>query len=206
METVALIPAYNEGERIGDVVREIREYVDRVLVVDDGSEDGTVEIAREAGAEILTHEENRGYLEALKTGFRSVDADVVVTLDADGEMDPGFIPDLVEPIEGGEADLVMGRRSEVPRLSERFLSRLAGFVVDVSDTGTGYRAIRGELAGQMELHGVCPCGTFVLEAERLGAEVVEVPVENREVDKPKGSAWKHIIQFWHVLVKIVELL
>jgi len=122
------------------------------------------------------------------SGFESVDADVFITLDADGEIDPSFIPELVDPIEKGEADLVLGERDEVPRISERFLSWLAGFSVDVSNTGTGYRAISGELAREMELRGVCPCGTFVLEAEQLGGKIVEVSVENRNIDKPKEIA------------------
>ncbi len=199
MKTAAVIPAYDEEERIGDVVREAREYVDEVLVVDDGSADSTAEAARESGAEVIEHGENRGYLRALRTGFRSVEADVIVTLDADGEMDPSYIPVLVEPIESGEADLVLGSREEVPRVSERLLSALAGLRLDVSDTGTGYRALTCDLAKRMELEGVCPCGTFVLEAKKLGAEILEVPVVNRKIRKPKGVAWKHFLQFWYLV-------
>lgn len=205
MKTIALIPAHNEGERVGDVVRELNEYVDRIIVVDDSSSDDTAEAAREAGAEVVTHEENRGYLEALKTGFRKIDdEDVVVTLDADGEMDPSYIPHLLGPIERGEADLVLGRRGEVPRISERFLSSLAGLSVDVSDTGSGFRALRGELAKGLELRGVCPCGTFVIEAHRLGAEIVEVPVEMRAIQKRRGIAWKHLLQFLYLLGALIN--
>ncbi|KXA96080.1 hypothetical protein AKJ37_06070 [candidate division MSBL1 archaeon SCGC-AAA259I09] len=198
MRTVAVIPAYNEESRIGGVIEEVKDFVDRVIVVDDGSGDRTGEVAEEYGADVVRHETNSGYLKALKSGFRNSDEEVIVTLDADGEMDPSYIPELVEPIRKGEASLVLGVRKRVPRVSERFLSALSGLKVDVSDTGTGFRAIRGELARTLELHGVCPCGTFVLEAEKLGAGIAEVPVETREVEKPKRVAWKHFIQFWHV--------
>jgi len=199
MKRTALIPAFNEAGSIGEVVSEVEEYVDRVLVVDDGSTDGTAEVSREVGAEVVEHEVNEGYLGALRTGFRKVEGGVVVTLDADGEMDPRFVPDLVEPVESGEADLVLGRRGEIPRASERFLSFVAGLFVDAEDTGTGFRALRGELARRMELRGVCPCGTFVLEAADLGAEISEVPVVNRSARGHRGVAWRHFFQFWYVL-------
>lgn len=203
MKTVALIPAYNEANRITKVIKEVKKYVDEVTVVDDGSSDSTIENAREAGAKVLTHSKNKGYLETLKTGFQKVEADVLITLDADGEMDPAYIPKMVELIESGEADLVMGKREHVPRWSERFLSSLAGLSVDVEDTGTGFRAIRSGLVKKMDLRGVCPCGTFVLEAEKLGAEIVEVPVKSREVDKPRGIAWRHFLQFFYIVRALV---
>lgn len=203
MKAFALIPAHNEADRIGEVVREVSGFVDHVVVVDDGSEDRTGEEAREAGAEVLTHDENRGYLQALRTGFQNVESDVIVTLDADGEMDPGYIPDLIRPVAEGNVDLVLGRRKSVPRISERFLSLLAGLSTDVSDTGSGYRALRTDLARKMDLKGVCPCGTFVLEAEKLGSETIEVPVETRRVEGSRKIAWRHFVQFWHVLKALI---
>lgn len=201
METVAVIPAYNEEDSISSVVKETKKFVNRVVVVDDASTDCTARVSKEAGAEVIEHEKNKGYLATLKTGFRSVDADIIVTLDADGEMDPAFIPKLIEPIEERRATLSLGRREKVPRVSERFLSFIAGPLVDVKDTGTGYRALKKNLAEKMELRGLCPCGTFVLEASRHGADIVEVPVVNRQIKKPRGIAWRHLVQVWYVLVE-----
>lgn len=195
MKVAAVIPAYNEEERIGEVVEETEEYVDRVIVVDDGSTDLTTEVSEDAGAEVIGHGENRGYLTALKTGFEAVEEDIVVTLDGDGENDPADIPQLLKPIEEDEADLVLGRREKIPRISERFLTFLAG----IHDSGTGFRAIRSELAKALELPGVCPCGTFALEANGLGVRIEEVPVRTRETGKERKVAWKHFIQFWFVL-------
>src|SRR6266480_2566527 len=89
--TAAVIPAYNEEKHIGNVVRRTRQKLDDVLVVDDGSADKTVERAREAGAEVIVHPENRGKGETIKTGLRhwlEREIDYVVILDADGQHRP----------------------------------------------------------------------------------------------------------------------
>ena len=193
-----VIPAYQEGERIGPVVRELAgEY--SVLVVDDGSTDGTGSVAREAGATVVRQPENRGYVAALKRGFREAPSEIVVTLDADGEHRPADVARLVAPIEEDRLDLVLGARATIPRLSERLLSALARLRVDVRDSGTGFRALRRRLAVDLDLDTACTCGTLVLEAAARDARIGEVPIETRSVQKPRGIAWQHGRQFWHVL-------
>jgi glycosyltransferase involved in cell wall biosynthesis len=140
IETV--ISAHNEKGRIEKVIKETKPHVNRIIVIDNGSADGTGEISRKLGAEVITHQQNRGYLEAIRTGFRAIRGEVVVTIDAGGENDPADIPKLVGFILKGEADLVLGRGKSIPRLSERFLNFLVGFSVNVSDTGAGFRALR----------------------------------------------------------------
>jgi glycosyltransferase involved in cell wall biosynthesis len=108
---VACIPAFNEEGSIGGggvVVVQARNYVDRVVVCDDGSVDLTGAIAEGLGAVVIRHERNMGKGAALNSSFRYVRdlrPDVVVVLDADGQHDPGEIPRLVEPIVGGAAEL-----------------------------------------------------------------------------------------------------
>lgn len=194
----AVIPAYNEEERIEKVLEETSEYVDEIIVIDDNSTDGTVGVAEEY-ARVIENESNLGYLRSIRKGFEAADGDVVVTLDADGEHDPSFIPDLVASIEDGEADLVFGVREKIPRWSEQIISKIVQLKVGVRDTGTGFRALKSELAERMELFGYCTCGTFVLEAVSLGALVEEVKAPTREVDKVKGIAWQHFKQFFVVL-------
>lgn len=107
----AIVPAYNEELTIGSVVISTSEFVDRVIVVDDGSTDHTSEIAEKAGAEVIKHSENIGKGAALKTGFNAISrTDIVVTVDGDGQHNPREIPLLIKPIEDGEADLVNGSR------------------------------------------------------------------------------------------------
>ncbi len=110
---IAVIPAYKEEVSIGSVVVHTRNYVDTVIVVDDGSPDKTSLIARAAGADVITLPSNKGKATALMKGFarvRELDPAVVVMLDADGQHNPAEIPFLIKPILEGKADLVIGSR------------------------------------------------------------------------------------------------
>ena len=95
----AIIPAYNEQISIGSMVLKTRQYVDRVIVVDDGSKDRTAEISKLAGAEVISHPTNMGKGVALKTGFKAaVDSDIIVTIDGDGQHHTSDIPKLLNPL------------------------------------------------------------------------------------------------------------
>jgi len=110
---LAAIPAYNEEAAIADVVTETKQYADLVLVIDDGSSDDTVLLAKEAGATVIEHEENGGYGAALRTAFREANrrrADHLVILDGDGQHDPSDIPGqstcrVTAPISSSEVGL-----------------------------------------------------------------------------------------------------
>jgi glycosyltransferase involved in cell wall biosynthesis len=194
-----IIPAYNEAARIGPVVRSALGYADEVIVVDDGSADETTAVASAAGARVI-RQDNAGYIAAVKRGFREATGDVVVTMDADGEHRAEDIPRLVRPILVGQADLVLGRRPHIARPSEQFLNWLTRLrVKGIGDTGTGFRALRRELALKLELHGRCICGISVLESVALGARVTEMPIELTRVEKPRRIAWFHLPQVCHVL-------
>ena len=148
---VALIPGYNEGPRIGRVVRATAQLLP-VIVVDDGSSDDTAARAREAGATVIEQRPNRGKGEALRTGFRrALDAgfDAVVTLDADGQHDPAEIPRLLEAWTGDPPpDLVIGRRNfrtmpPMRRLANELGGRAFSWAVGrpIPDNQSGYRLI-----------------------------------------------------------------
>jgi glycosyltransferase involved in cell wall biosynthesis len=110
---VAVIPALNEDRFIGSLVIKIQQYVDRVIVVDDGSTDKTTQVAKMAGAEVLRHPSNQGKGQALKSGFhraKELNADVVVVLDGDGQHRPSEIPRVVQPIIEEGVDMVIGTR------------------------------------------------------------------------------------------------
>lgn len=109
---LALIPAWNEAERLGKIVSRAARHL-AVLVIDDGSSDKTALVAKEAGAQVVSHGVNRGKGVALRTGFRWAlehGAEGVVTLDADGQHEPDEIPALVAAWRATGADLVIGRR------------------------------------------------------------------------------------------------
>lgn len=149
---VAVLPAYNEGGHVGRVVRMVQPYVDAVVVVDDGSRDGTAAEAREAGAVVLRHLVNRGAGGGTMTGLKAavrIGADIVVTLDADGQHKPEDIRKVVEPIERGDADFVIGSRLMNPegmpkiRLLANRVADICLYVlfgVRVCDSQSGFRA------------------------------------------------------------------
>ena len=151
---VAVIPAYNEELSIGTVVVHTRQYVDAVIVVDDGSTDATSLIANAAGADVITFPGNRGKAAALLEGFaraRDLDPDAVVMLDSDGQHNPAEIPAILKPVLDGTADLVIGSRflmpgSTIPRyrqLGQKTLdiatAMSSGFAT--TDSQSGFRAV-----------------------------------------------------------------
>ena len=122
-----------------------------------------------------------------------------MTFDADGKHQPDDIKKLTRPIAADKLDLVLRARSTIPRPSERMLNYLTQLRLDVHDSGTGFRSLRRSLAVDLELDTACTCGTFVLEAAARGARIGEVSVETRSIQKPRGIAWKHAPQFFHIL-------
>ncbi len=120
-KSIAVIPCFNEENFIGDIVTRARIYADKVIVIDDGSTDNTSEVAKAAGAEVIRHERRRGAGAATKSGFEAAktnNADILVTLDGDGQHDPDEIPQVLAPILRGGADLVIGSRFLQPNLNQ----------------------------------------------------------------------------------------
>ncbi|MCS4198102.1 glycosyltransferase family 2 protein [Salinibacter ruber] len=200
----AVIPAYNEEDRVAETVRAVKKHVDTVLVIDDASSDATGEQASAAGATVLTQDTNQGYIAAIKRGFAAAETTVVVTIDADGEFPAGQIPDLVGPVCRGEADMVQGCRDRTVRPSEQFLTWLARWGGPVGDSGTGFRALRTELAQSLDLNGACICGIFSLEVLRRGGRIAEVPVQLQHSDEPRSIAWFHLRQVFYVGAALVQ--
>ncbi|MFC2001725.1 glycosyltransferase family 2 protein [Chloroflexota bacterium] len=109
----AIMAAYNESETIAKVIQQTKKYVDKVIVIDDGSTDNTAEIARKSGAEISLHGINRGPGAAVQTGYSAAISegfDYIVQIDADGQHDPKYIPKLLETAVNGNYDVVIGSR------------------------------------------------------------------------------------------------
>lgn len=200
----AVIPAYFEEKTIASVVERCLPFVDEVLVVNDGSTDDTSINARNAGARVIENTQNMGVLKTIRRGMREAKGDIIVTLDADGQHDPTEIPILVQLILDGKADLVMGARPSFPYWSEWFLTWLTSLRVPVKDAATGFRAIKHEIAAEMKVYGECTCGTFVLEAARLGARVASVPISIREREGPRRIQTRHFRQFFIVLRDVMR--
>jgi glycosyltransferase involved in cell wall biosynthesis len=156
---VIVIPAYNEAKTVGAVVRNAKKY-GKVVVVDDCSRDRTGEVARKAGATVIRHPVNRGLGAALRTGFgkaMKMKADVVVTIDADGQHRPEEIPQFIGLINSGY-DFVLGERNLraypfVKKFGNFFLNNATNFVsgTNLKDTESGFRAFRASALKKMYL-------------------------------------------------------
>jgi len=194
LSVVVGVPAFNEEKTIARVVLEAQKYSDIVVVCDDGSSDLTGEIAERLGAVVLRHDHNSGYGAALQTLFRrarELKADVLVTLDADGQHDPSEIPRLVKPIEDGVAEVVLGSRfidkngtAEMPlyrQLGVKAITKLANGSAKngVSDAQSGFRAYSKhamENLASVSENGMSASIELLRAVQKSGLEVCEVPV------------------------------
>ena len=152
MLKLVCIPAFNEEQPITDVIKKSLSYVDKVIVCDDGSSDLTAEKAKIAGAVVIKHEKNMGKGHAMKSLFdyaKNVDADVIVTIDGDGQFLPEQIPRLLKPILENSYDVVIGNRfsddEEMPsyrKIGNKMLDKITKLAADLpfSDTQSGYRS------------------------------------------------------------------
>jgi len=166
MNTWVVIPAYNEGEKLAEVLRGVLEYVPNVVVIDDGSADETYEIAKRTGVTVLRHRINRGQGAALATGIEFAlrsGAEAIVTFDSDGQMAASDIPMMLEPIEKGEAEAVLGSRfvkdtvHNMPTLRKMIVKAGILFTqvlssIDVTDTHNGFRALSRKAAKQIKIN------------------------------------------------------
>lgn len=157
---VAVIPAYNEERTVGGIVRRAKRYADSVVVVDDASKDKTAAAAKTAGAVVVRHKKNAGLGSAIRTGLNYAlksKADIVLTLDADGQHDPADIPKFLQKISDGY-DFVLGERAlhAYPfrkKLGNFFLTHATNFVsgTDLRDTESGFRAFSRNALKKLKL-------------------------------------------------------
>lgn len=191
---IIVIPAYNEERTVAEVVREARAIANQVVVVDDGSRDRTGELARGAGALVIRHAVNRGVGAALGTGIEAairLGADVVVTMDADGQhraIDAGTV---FERVEKGDVELVIGSRLKKGNESgnmpiHRILYNTVGniltyclFGIWVTDSQSGLRGLSKKAATTIELrtNGMESLSEFIKEIKEKHWRFDEVPIK-----------------------------
>ena len=213
---LALIPAYDEASRIGPVIVATARQVP-VLVVDDGSTDGTATEAEAAGAAVIRQRPNQGKGAALRAGFRNAiagDYQAVLTLDADGQHDPAEIPSFMGAWSSGAPvpDLVIGRRDFgampfVRRLSNQLGGLAFAWAVgrDIPDNQSGYRLVSRRL---MEATLASDEAGFEFEVEmivtciRAGWEIAWVPIRTIYAGEPSHiQPWRHFTSFLGMVIK-----
>lgn len=217
-----LVPAYNEVDNIGTVLGQMPAEVcgvrTEVLVVDDGSRDGTGDVAAEHGALVARHVTNRGGGAALRTGYRLMvesGALIVVTLDADGQHLPSEMARLVEPVLSGEVDVAHGsrvlghadRNHFARELGIVFFNRLVSLITrtHVTDCSNGYRAVRTTVLPQLVLRQEqFHTSEFMIEAIKRGIPAKEIPitVEQRlHGHSKKPAVFRYGVGFANAIVR-----
>ena len=204
-----IIPARDEASSIGSLILKVKESLSghphEIIVVNDGSRDGTGEIAQSNGAMVISHEKNLGKGAAMKTGVENARGDILAFLDSDGAHEPRDIPSIIAPIVQGRVDFVIGSRAlpeselTVPPLRRRLSNDLASFVISViisfllplatmfrcpfkwvrmTDCTSGFRAIKKEGWQKLDLisQGFQIETEMIYEAARNKLTIVEVPI------------------------------
>jgi len=193
MKTSLVVPAYNEEIGLPQVVKEYLEWVDEIIIVDDGSSDGTFEAGTKCASEkvkIFRHEVNCGKVAALRTGVEHANGDIIIFTDADCTYPAKSVPDLIKEIDRG-VDLVLGARLKsrgnipaVNRLGNNIFSVLATYIscIRIKDSQTGLRAFRREMFDKLDVKakGLEFETKMTVRAAKLGYRIVEVPIEYRE--------------------------
>jgi len=222
MRVCALIPAFNEAAHIGEVVRGAARHVELVVVIDDGSSDGTADIARDAGATCLRSQANSGKASALRMGIafaRDREFTHALFIDGDGQHAPDDIPSLVQAARNTGADLVIGTRSfdrnRMPGAryySNTIGSKVASWLVgqEIKDSQCGFRLVRLDKLRLMTLRG----RKYELEMEILikislaGCSIVHVPVRTVYDEGQARSKMKPVrdtvrICFWSLVYRFL---
>jgi glycosyltransferase involved in cell wall biosynthesis len=215
--TSVVIPAYNEQASVGAVIEALAAAADwhEILVIDDGSDDGTAAAAHAAGAHVIQHPYNKGNGAAVKTGIRQATGEFIVILDADGQHKAALAPRLVARL--GEYDLVVGARSPRSqatvgrRLGNRLLAQLAGALAGhpIPDLTSGFRAARRVCLREF-LHllpnGFSTPTTTTLAFFRAGYSVAFEPAEaDARTGRSKIRFTRDGVKFLLILLRVITI-
>ncbi len=232
LRVLAASPCFNEQNFIGDVVTRARKYVDQVIVIDDGSTDDTAKVAQAAGAEVIRHEARKGAGAATKSGFQAAkrsNADILVTLDGDGQHNPEDIPKLLAPIRSNEADLVIGSRflpptqqtqqtlrtqgtpqTPIPRYRKFGINVITwlynlGSEVKVSDSQSCFRAHSRRLIDAINIteDGFGFSVQVLIQVRRKSFTIKEVPISC--LYHPQGSSLNPVVHGLGVAFTVIKL-
>ena len=208
----AIIPAYNEADRIKTVIEKTKNHVKNIVVVDDGSSDNTYETAKQQEIIVLKHIVNMGKGTALKTGCDFAvkkQAKILIALDADGQHNPDEIPNFINAIKQG-SDVVFGYRQmtkKMPiilRLGNNFINLITKLVygINMKDTQGGYRAFTAEAYSKIRWQS----RTYEMESEMIAntgkhkLKYKEIPIQTIYSDKYKGTT---IIDGMKIVLKMI---
>jgi len=216
--TLACIPAYNEEGRIGKTVLEVSQYVDKVIVCDDGSSDNTENEADTSGAYVIKHQKNMGKGAAMKSLFKfakASNADVVIMIDADRQFLPKEIPKLIKPLTEQNADIVVGYRfddkTEMPKyrkVGNKVLDKITNIAekLPIRDTQSGFRSYSKNALTKIEFttNGFGADSEILINASKKGLKILEEKVTVIYNTGERTSTKNPISHTSEVVLSIVE--
>ncbi|WP_456365953.1 glycosyltransferase family 2 protein [Thermococcus sp.] len=222
-----VVPGYNEEKLIGETLSGIPDYVDRIYVVDDGSHDGTAEVVggfmgRDSRVTLIRHERNEGVGKAIVDGYKVAlgdGMDIVAVMAGDNQMDPAYLPDLLDPIVEGKADYTKGNRllgpeyvRNMPRfryignMMLTFLTKIASGYWHLMDPQNGYTAISRRALERIDLDSIYHWygypNDLLVKLNVYGFRVLDVPIPakyGREKSKIKYT--KYVVKVSWLLLK-----
>ena len=192
MKITVGIPAYNEEKNIAKIIVKLKKTVDQIIVCDDGSTDSTSAIAESLGATVVKHAKNSGYGMAIRSIFlksREINADILVTLDADGQHKIEDINKIIKPVVDGEADISIGSRflkedSNTPgyrKLGVKIITKVTNSSLSekITDAQSGFRAYNNKVLQSLTPadSGMGISTEILIKSSNLGLKIVEVPTE-----------------------------
>ena len=192
MKITVGIPAFNEEKNIASIIQKLNQVADTVIVCNDGSTDNTAKIAEKMGAIVITHQQNLGYGEAIRSLFlkaRELDSDMLVTLDSDGQHRISDVLPIVDPIIKNQADLVIGSRfltknqEDMPKYREigiKIITTLANTSLEesVTDSQSGFRAYSKNILSEItpSEKGMGVSNEILMKASKKNFKIIEVPI------------------------------
>jgi len=220
MLTVACLPAYNEEQKIFDIVTKTMEFVDSVIVCDDGSNDKTSKLAQKAGAYVVKHEKNLGKGAAFKSMFeiaKKMKADVTVTMDSDAQFLPEEIPKLITSLIENKSDIVTGNRfkdnHEMPKyrkFGNKILDKVTNMATEIQcqDTQSGFRVYSKKALNKINFstNGFGVDSEILINATDKGLKITEEPVTVIYNTNGRTSTKDPISHSSSVLTNLFELI
>jgi len=192
MEITVGIPAFNEEKNISNIIKELKKIADKIIVCDDGSSDSTGKIAKEMGALVVKHEKNLGYGAAIRSIFlkaREEKSESLITLDSDGQHRIQDIQTVLDPIQNGQSDLVIGSRflddsgKNVPgyrKVGIKILTKLANTSLEqnITDSQSGFRGYGKRVIEEItpSESGMGVSNEILIKASKKGFQITEVPI------------------------------